>query len=179
MLLPDFLIEWAQARFQAGNGGNRRGAADGWFLVFAWIVEAGILFIGAIKFAHSTYKNKPYCEDCKCWTEVEAGMANMPVSGTDPAWDRIAQGDLTALRKLKLDSNPAHQVRLDLATCPQCTSQDYLSATAVDFVSKGNETKTVERSVIKHGKLTREQTNEVRAFAHELQEAFDAMAEEG
>jgi hypothetical protein len=106
-------------------------------------------------------------------------VAELPVADDDPAWSEIAQGRLEALRKLKLATNIATYVRVDLAQCSSCQQCDHMLASGITMVvDKEGNVSPVETPIVEYLAVTRQQSDEISEFAKEMQEAIDLMAEE-
>ena len=180
-ILPHNVLSWSDHLFRNGLW-SMNAAGDpikGWFLVALWTVEAVTLFYTTWALAGSTYSSKPFCESCNQWTDLNIGVAELPVAADDPAWSEIAQGRLETLRKLKLATDIPTYVRVDLAQCSSCEQCDHMLASGITMVvdNEGNLS-PVETPIVEYLAVTRKQSDEINEFAKEMQEAMEMIAQE-
>ncbi|MEO1617734.1 MAG: hypothetical protein AAFV88_17920 [Planctomycetota bacterium] len=174
---PLLIYGWMQDIFDNGiwgmGGGN---ALAGWAVVGVWLLEAGFIFIGGMMTGLRTYGNRPFCEPCNRWNDETEDLAVLPVSRTDPAWNQIQNGNFDALRKLQIDENRNNSyVELRLADCPSCDESDYLSAIGITLTVDNGELKKKESAIFRHLSVSREQRDEIVAFAQAMAEAVEEM----
>lgn len=179
-LLPPNMFKWIKELYENGLwslGGG--GAVKGPFLVVLWLIEAATLFLTSYAIALSTFGFCPFCESCNRWTTTEPNIAELPVAPDDPAWDTIRDGNLEALRSLKLDPVEGRFVRIDLASCAECDASDYMLASAVVVtIDNDGDVSTVETPIVEFLHVTRQKSNDVREFAAEMNEAVEILRTE-
>ncbi len=125
------------------------------------------------------YGSAPFCEDCNEWTEETPRLADLPVSPHDPAWKEFADGDLDAVKRLKVELNPSEFVALELAACSHCQNSDFVSAVGIQLMADSNgEVKAIETDIVRHLRISREQLNVLKEFANVMADAVEAMSEE-
>jgi hypothetical protein len=161
---PGFLIVFAQELFQNGSWGLTSDApVTGWVLVGLWVVEFGVISVVAV-IAASLDSETAFCEQCQEWTTMEKGVAQLDADGTEPAWVQITAGDLVGLAEFQPAPPGALRfVRLDLGSCPQCTSSRFLSIKRIEIThNKKGEPKENETSVVTNAVLTPQHEEIVR-----------------
>ena len=114
--LPHNIYAWATYIHDEGLWamGKNGGAMSGLGICAVWAVEL-IMIVGIAWVAKSTYGTAPFCEDCNRWTEETNELAQLPVSPSDPAWQRFADGDLDAVKRLQVVSDSPQYVEMQLA----------------------------------------------------------------
>jgi hypothetical protein len=118
---------------------------------------------------------RPFCENCREWTQQQLGVARLSGNGTEPAWTKVLSGELPALAEFPPSPPGAAQyVRLDLARCPRCEHSRFLSISAVT-VSVDKEGKTSEhtRSLATNAILTPAQCAVVEACGQLYQQNLE------
>jgi hypothetical protein len=148
---------------------KRKQKAKGWLLVAVWVAE-GICVTGiAVAMARSEAR-RPFCETCLEWTNTEKGLMYLAADGNEPTWQEVLAGDLTAVAVFeRAFEHTSPHVRLDLARCPKCEHNNFISLTAVTTSTdnKGN-TKTKERSLLKNGAISDPEAVFLGEFAKQL-----------
>jgi hypothetical protein len=138
---PFGLIAFAQALFENGSWGLMGdNPVTGWFLVVAWLIEAGVILFVAVA-AAAIDSDTAYCERCQQWTDMQKGVASLDASGAEQTWSRITAGDLVGLAEFQpAPAGSLKFVRLDLAICPQCQTSHFLTIKRVEIThdKKGN-----------------------------------------
>ncbi|QDT05353.1 hypothetical protein K227x_37530 [Rubripirellula lacrimiformis] len=174
---PRSIYGWGQYIFENGLWFKNGKPHDGWEAVAGWIIEAAIVFVTAF-WARKSYGNAPFCEDCEQWTVETNEMAALPVSSTDPAWQMVGTGDVAAFRRLKFSESSTDFVELQLASCPSCSSSDYLSAVAVKLkLNKDGELVKKESDLFRSMPISSDQKAEVIEFCDQMAEAQRIMNE--
>jgi len=143
-----------------------------------WLVEAGLIFGTALVTGMGAYGNRPFCENCYSWNDETEDLAVLPVSTSDPAWAQIRAGNFSALKKLQISDEGGHAyVELRLAECPSCDENDYLSAIGIQKTMEDGQLKKNETDIFRHLSITREQRDEIVAFAKAMAAAVEEMKE--
>jgi hypothetical protein len=153
---PGFLLAFGQELFQNGSWGITSDTpVTGWVLVGLWVVELFVVSVVAI-IAAALDSDTAFCEHCLKWTESEKGVAQLDADGAEPAWVQITAGDLVGLAEFQpAPSGSQRFVRLDLASCPQCTGSRFLTIKRVEITHdkkgnpKENETPLVTNAILK------------------------------
>ena len=174
---PRLILGWMKGIFEDGIWGMGGGAAlSGWATVAIWVLEAGFLYGMAFVSGKATYGNRPFCENCYRWNDETEELAVLPVSTTDPAWAQIRSGNFDALKKLQIaaEANGTY-VELRLADCPTCDESDYLSAIGITLTMDEGQLKKKEDDIFRNLSVTRDQRDEIVAFAAAMAEAVEEM----
>ncbi|KAA5542750.1 hypothetical protein FYK55_14615 [Roseiconus nitratireducens] len=177
---PRMIIGWATLIFKEGIWGMGRngGALSGWGAVIVWLIEAGLIFITAHVTAKTTFGDRPFCENCYRWNDETEELAVLPVATNDPAWDQVRNGNVDALKKLQIVPNQqGSYVELRLADCPTCDENDYLSAIGIVLTMDDGQLKKNETPIFRHLSISRDQRDEIVAFAAAMAEAIEEMNE--
>ncbi len=178
---PLAIAAWANYIFEEGiwGMGNNGGALSGWGVVAVWVIEFLFIYGMAFVTGMGAYGNKPFCENCKRWNDETEDLAVLPVATTDPAWVQVRNGDFDSLKKLQMVPNrDGSYVELRLADCPTCDESDYLSAIGIVLTMNDGELKKNDTDIFRNLSVTREQRDEIVAFAAAMAEAVQAMSEE-
>lgn len=166
---PGGLIAQGQDLFENGSWAIRRSVIKGWLLVVFWVVEA--LTIGFIVVASASVDaQRPFCETCLEWSESTSNLMRLQGTGTEPAFQEVLAGDLTALGVCEPAPHGSREyVRLDLASCPKCEHSSFVSLYAVKVTKdkKGND-KTEQKTLVMNGALTDAQAEFLRLFAEQM-----------
>jgi hypothetical protein len=138
-LWPSVLFEFSQHLFENGSWGLSEGESiKGWFLATLWLVETIIVLTLAMLVVFYD-SERPFCETCNQWTEVERGVARLASTGKEPEWEQVLAGDLPALASFDpAEPGSAQYVRLDAARCPRCEETRFLTINAVEIVVDKN-----------------------------------------
>ncbi|TWU48839.1 hypothetical protein Poly51_47430 [Rubripirellula tenax] len=175
---PRVMLGWGTYIFENGLWFKNGNPHDGWEAVTGWVIEAAIVFVTAW-LARRSYGNSPFCETCDRWTEETKELAALPVSPVDPAWQTIATGNIAAFRRLQFAQQSSAYVELQLASCPDCSESDFLSAVAVKMVlNNEGKIEKKETDLFRSMPITAEQKAEVIDFSEQMAEAQRIMAEE-
>lgn len=175
---PRNIVNWIAQVYANGLWDLGGGGLKGIWLAAVWLIEFGVIFVASIITGMATYGNKPFCESCNRWNEEMEDLAVLPVSTTDPAWQRIRGGDFEALKKLQIiPDQQASYVELRLADCPTCDQSDYLSAIGIALTVDDGELKKNESDIFRHLSVTRAQRDQIVAFAEAMAEAVREMNE--
>ena len=163
------LTAQAQDLFENGSWAIRRSVIKGWLLVVFWVAEA--LAIGFIVVAGaSADAQRPFCETCLEWSDSTSNLMRLQGTGTEPAFQEVLAGDLTALGLCEPAPHGSREyVRLDLASCPKCEHSSFVSLYAVTVTKdkKGND-KTDQKTLVMNGALTAAQAEFLRLFAEQM-----------
>jgi hypothetical protein len=176
---PGIILAWMKRIFSDGIWGlGGGGALSGWAAVAFWIIEAGLIFGTAIVTGMGTYGSRPFCENCYRWNDETEELAVLPVSTSDPAWIQIRGGNFNALKKLQIATgSDSSYVELRLADCPTCDESDYLSAIGITLTVDDGQIKKQETDLFRNLSVTRDQREEIVAFAAAMAEAVELMNE--
>ncbi len=175
---PRVIYGWGQYIVQNGLWVKNGNPHNGWAAIVGWIVEALIVFVTAF-IARKSYGNDPFCEDCERWTDENKDLASLPVSPTDHAWQQVSGGNIGSIRKLQLVQQSPEYVELRLASCPSCTSSDFLSAVAVQMtLNKDGNLEKKETDIFRSMPISAAQKAEILEFAEDMAEAQRIMNEE-
>ncbi|MCO8121864.1 hypothetical protein NHH03_08965 [Stieleria sp. TO1_6] len=175
---PLVIMAWMKLIFTEGIWaiGNNGGALSGWFAVLVWLIEAGLIVGAALVTGMGSFGNRPFCETCHRWNDETEELAILPVSVNDPAWQQIRNGHFDALKKLQIAADSeASYVELRLADCPTCDESDYLSAIGITLTMDDGQIKKIETPVFQHLSVSRDQREEIVAFAAAMAEAVEEM----
>jgi len=162
---PWGLYEFAAHLYAKGSWSFSEGnPVAGWFLASLWILEA-VVVVGLVAIVSQLNAQRPYCESCQSWTDLQRGVARLLASGGEPAWDKVLAGELPALAEFR-PAPPGSwmYVRLDLARCPTCEQSRFLTISQVMLQtdSKGKTSETT-RSLVTNAIITPEQSAVVEA----------------
>jgi hypothetical protein len=138
-LFPPVLVEFSQQLFENGSWGMKEGEPiKGWFLATIWLVESIVVLTLAMVVAFYD-SERPFCETCNVWTDIEPGVARLASTGQEPEWQQVLAGDLPALASFDpAEPGSAQYVRLDAARCPRCEDTRFLTINAVQIVVDKN-----------------------------------------
>lgn len=147
MLWEYMKVGYAQGFWGIGANGA---PVTGWFLASVWVLEAAVI-IGAVALTvRAVLGNRPFCEETNQWTTPEKGVARLSLIGDESAdakLGRLLEGDVDALGEFYRGTDAdAAMLRLDLATCPDCPTCNFLTVKMVRAVvnKKGEVTKQEE-----------------------------------
>ena len=171
LISPIILAQYIEAFFQQGTWtlfGDQ--SVSGIFLAAVWLVEAAVIFGGATVIAVSMTRNHPFCEMCHRWTTKEDDVRRMSLIGAEPAAiENISAGKIDVLEKLAkaLDEEAAY-LRVDLASCPDCSQSSYVSVQLVSSSvdKKGNES-TATKAVLENLSVDAAETERVSQVGRE------------
>jgi hypothetical protein len=175
---PRVIWWWMNQVFQEGiwQVGAGGGALSGWAVVVVWLIECGVIYAMAFVTGMGAYGNTPFCEHCHRWNNETEDLAVLPVSTTDPAWNQIRNGNFDALKKLQVVSGQQNAyVELRLAECPTCDESDFLSAIGIHLEMNDGQLKKKENDIFRHLSISRQQHDEILAFAEAMAEAVKEM----
>ncbi len=168
----DLQTLWAYMKLGYDEGfwsiGQHGGEVKGVFLAGVWAVEAVIIIGVAALTVRGLLGTRPFCETCNRWTTVEKGVALLSLTGdegVDAKLNRLMEGDLGALSEFYqgAESEPA-VLRLDLATCADCPTCNYVTATLVRLVEKKKgEVSKQEQALLQNLELAPEDVEKVRS----------------
>ena len=179
--MPQVIVSWMMQIYADGLWAmNANGnAIAGFGAVAIWLIEAGVIFGGALVTSGAAYGNRPFCEICDRWTDETQELAILPVSKKDPAWQQVRAGDLDGLKKLQIQSDDASSyVELRLAECPTCDSNDFLSAIGITLTMNNGNVQKNESPVFRHMTITDAQREEILGFAQALASAVADLGDE-
>lgn len=175
---PRMIYGWGEYIFENGLWVKNGNPHDGYEAVIGWVLEALIIFVMAFV-SRKVYGNQPFCEDCNEWTSETKELAVLPVSATDPAWQTVIGGNVSSIRKLQLAPDSNRYVELQLASCPSCTSSDFLTAVSVELrLNKEGNLEKNESDIFRALTISADQKAEVIEFADQMAEAQKIMQEE-
>lgn len=146
------LFDYMAVLYENGSWGIKKATVSGIFLGLIWIIEAGIIVIGAALVTPGRLSDLAFCEPCDVWTRVQTNLRTITLEGSEPVLARIGEGDVAALRDAKrADAGAAGFLRVDLSTCPSCANSAYLTLTLVQkkVDDKGKES-TDEKAVLQN-----------------------------
>lgn len=147
------------------QGGIWENSPTGIWLWLLWLVE--MLMITGIAVGISVIEFRPYCHDCRKWTEALPSKCVLPRTETAElrasleeerydVLDQLAQGDV----------DPGSHFELSLMKCPNCTESDYLTVAEVDVsVNKKGEASVLRKEVIRRLYVPEEVVDQVAAIA--------------
>jgi|GEM_PF-2213385 len=171
--LPGEIVRWMG--WQVRNGGGA--GIGGLPLVGVWLVELGAIIYFTRTTFLAAWDQRPFCEPCDCWTIGPEEIANLPVSPSDPAWQRVIEVGPEAIRKLQLTEDGSERVVLSVHCCPECDRSNYLSAAGGGWQANAEgETSYQELTVLRSMAVTSRQMEELRALNEELEEAYRELS---
>lgn len=181
---PQALYSLGEHLFQNGAWGFGNWVVGGWLVVAFWIVE--LLVIAWLSYIAATASiDQPFCEHCNVWTETKKGLTLFHANGTEPEWDSLRCGDVTAVGRVpQLASKVNDYVRLDVNSCPKCDQSNFLTlhTVKVEYDKEGENKTTTENAFITNLALTGEQMAQLQetldraleAAAHHAEGVIDA-----
>jgi ribosomal protein S27AE len=125
----------------------------------------------------ATWDDRPYCEQCDCWNAEPEGLVNLPVSPSDPAWQRVPEVGPDAIRKLRLKENADEMVVLSVSACPQCDRSNYLSAAGGGWESNEKGEMVFQNiEILKYMAVTPRQIEDIKELGEMLEEAYQELS---
>jgi len=172
--LPTEIARWMSWQVQNIGGPG----LSGWPLVGVWIIELGAIIYFTRTTFRAAWDERPFCESCDCWTVGPEEVVSLPVSPSDPAWQRVSEIGPDAIRKLQLIEDGNESVSLSVRCCPECERANYLSAAGGGWhANEQGETSYQEITVLRNMAVTRQQIEELRALGDELDEAYHELGQ--
>jgi hypothetical protein len=180
---PPVLASFGKHLFENGSWGIKNLTVTGWPLVAVWVIEACTILWISVSIA-LTHAQRPFCESCNEWTQVQQDVVRLAATGDEPVWQKVFAGDLPALAEFQPAEREAKQfVRLDLARCPHCEQSRFLTVSSVKITIDKKEKENVkERRLVTNAIVTPGQFAVVetcaKLYAGELQPPQATPAEE-
>ena len=166
---PELIWEYMTFGFENGfwSIGRNGNPVTGFFLVAVWIAEAGIVIGVACTTLVAMIGSQPYCEETDQWTNSEKNLAALSLVNDDQAeakLGRLMQGDLQSLREFyRSEGDEPAKLELDLATCPDCPTCNYLTVRMIrQTVNKKNEVTKEESKILVNLQIDPEEVSLVR-----------------
>lgn len=163
---------WEYMKFGYEHGfwtiGRNGQAVTGVFLAAVWVAEAAIIVGVAGATVHACVGHLPFCEETNQWTKAEKKVAQLSLVHDEDAeakLKRLVEGDLTALAELtRAIGDEPSLLQLDLATCPDCPTCNYLTMKIVQSVTnKKGEVSKQEVKLLEHLQVAPEDVPAIRA----------------
>jgi hypothetical protein len=168
---PGTLVGFAGHLFANGSWGIKNLVVTGWPLVAIWVIET-VTIVRVCMSAALANAQRPYCESCDAWTDVEADVARLAATGEEPAWQQVFAGDLPSLAEFPPAPPGVREfVRLGTARCPRCEHSRFLTASAVQIkLDKKGKESVKERQLLTNAILTPSQFAVVEACSQLYQQ---------
>ncbi len=172
--LPGEIARWMSWQVRNVGGAGIGGAP----LIGIWLIELGAIVYFTRATFLAAWDERPFCEPCDCWTAESEEIANLPVSPSDPAWQRVMEFGPEAIRKLQLTEDGSEHVVLSVSCCPECDRSNYLSAAGGGWQANAEgETSFQLTTVLRNMAVTPRQVEEIRALSDELEEAYRELGQ--
>lgn len=170
--LPTEIVDWMSKLVRGGGVARFAGLP----LIGIWLVEAGAIAY----FTRATFlvavSDGPFCERCDCWNAEPQPLATLPVSPSDPAWQRVAEVGPDAIRKLQLKEDASEMVTLSVSSCPQCDRSNYLSAAGGGWESNEQGDGSFQNiQILRNMAVTPQQIEEIKQLGEMLEEAYQEL----
>ena len=168
----DLQTLWAYMKLGYDEGfwsvGQHGDEVKGILLAGVWGVEAAIIVGVAAMTVRGLLGTRPFCEACNRWATVEKGVALLSLigdEGVEAKLNRFMEGDLDSLGQFYVGAEHEPAVlRLDLATCANCPTCNYVTATLVRLVEKKKgEVSKQEQKLLQNLELAPEDVEKVRS----------------
>lgn len=176
-LFPPVLVEFSQQLFENGSWGMREGEPiKGWFLATIWLVETIVVLTLAMVVAFYD-SDRPFCETCNVWTDIDPGVARLAATGQEPEWEQVLAGDLPALASFDpAEPGSAQYVRLDAARCPRCEDTRFLTINAVQIVvDKNGQPSEKATALVTNAIITPAQFAVIQACGNQYRQRLDEV----
>ncbi len=163
---------WAYMKLGYEEGfwsiGQHGGVVKGMFVAGVWVVEAAVIVGTVVICVRRLLGTRPFCEETNQWTTAEKGVALLSLAGdehVDAKLSRLMEGEVDALGEFyRGTADEPAVLRLDLATCPDCPTCNYLTVTLVRLVQKKkNEVAKQEQVLLLNLQVAPEDVAQVRS----------------
>jgi len=176
-LFPPVLVEFSQQLFENGSWGMKEGEPiKGWLLATIWLVETIVVLTLAFVVAFHD-SDRPFCETCNVWTDIEPGVARLAATGQEPEWQQVLAGDLPALASFDpAEPGSPQYVRLDAARCPRCEETRLLTVNAVQIVvDKNGQPSEKATALVTNAIITPAQFAVIQACGNQYRQRLDEV----
>jgi hypothetical protein len=151
--------------FENGSWGLTEGQmVTGWTLVAMWLIEGGIIVVGAMTVAFHQIADRPFCEACNAWITGEAPHLYVG-DGSEAVWREVQQGEFDTLADTpRATGNEKTYVRLKLHACDSCEGSNYLTISRCEnTVDHRGNPKTEEKNLVTNLAIDSTQLELIRA----------------
>ena len=157
---PDAILALAQGLLEEGYWAQRDDPVRGTVLGIIWLIEAAILFGTPIVLAFTHHGERPFCGACNAWCGDVRPVASFDADAPlDEVRRELLAGNLDVLRKLgPADFSAASRLRLERIGCPNCGESEFFTLWLVDFTEKNGSVQERKQPVVRHLRLTPEQS---------------------
>lgn len=170
---PSWSIEllWNYMKFGYAEGfwsiGQQGMAVSGMFLATVWILEAVVIVGVAFITVKTLHADIPFCEETNQWTTREKDVARLSLvddEKVEAKLNRFLAGDLDSLKDFyRAAPNDGASLQLDLATCPDCPTCNYLTAKLIRHVTdKKGQVTTQEDNLLVNLQVVPENIERIR-----------------
>lgn len=177
--LPDVMWWFVQYLYQ--NGSWRLFGDDnvsGIPLAIIWLIEAGTIIFIAVTVAIGKIGDQAFCEQCNAWIQNEEGVQAFRADESD--LESIVSGNLVRLSDLtRADGSEMAVIRLDLACCMQCDTNNFLTLQAVQVtVDDDGNVKEEKTSIVEHLAVHKNQIEAIRHAGKEPAMSAEELVDE-
>jgi hypothetical protein len=168
----DVQFLWAYMKFGYANGfwamGHNGDPVKGLMLASVWAGEATMIIGAAALTVRGLLGTQPFCEETNQWTTTAKNVARLSLVGdenVEAKLQRLLEGDVDALGEFYRagEGDPA-VLQLDLATCRDCPTCNYLTIRSVrSVVNKKGEVSKQEQELLVNLQVAPEDVAKIHA----------------
>jgi hypothetical protein len=160
-------LGYQQGFWTIGRAGPNGNAVSGMFLAAVWIVEAALIIGCAVTAPTVLLGERPFCEETAQWTTKQTDVASLSLMNdaeVDDKLKRLMAGDLDALALFyRSDGTDPATLKLDLSTCPDCPTCNFLTVRSVhQVVDKKGKTSKQEQKLLVNLQVAPESVDMIR-----------------
>ncbi len=138
----------------------------GIFLAFLWLLEAGVILGCAAAIPVRKIREIPFCENCRTWGQTRQ-ILRTKVAPNAEIRQNMEQKKFEYLQTLGPPDDPDHWTHFSLQGCSACDTTQTLTVDRfqITYDPKTKKPKTSSKSILRHLRLTPEETVQVCTVA--------------